>query len=87
MLPASIPLTQLVERSGGSWSRLIAVQRRAIVKAICALKSAAIHGGAGAQYNLGYMYDQGRRDPQSDKDAAVWYRKAATKGMPTRSLT
>ena len=46
-----------------------------------------MHGGAGAQYNLGYMYDQGRRDPQSDKDAAVWYRKAATKGMTARSLT
>ena len=33
-----------------------------------------------AQYNLGYMYDNGEGVPQIDTEAARWYRMAAEQG-------
>ena len=43
-------------------------------------KSAADQGHAVAQFNLGVVCAHGRGVPQSDKEAAVWYRKAADQG-------
>ncbi len=40
----------------------------------------AEQGDAGAQFRLGVMYDEGRGVPQSDAQAAEWYRKAAEQG-------
>jgi hypothetical protein len=40
----------------------------------------AEQGNAGAQLNLGYMYDNGYGVPQSYKEAIKWYRKAAEQG-------
>ena len=40
----------------------------------------AEQGHAGAQYNLGVMYVNGRGVPQDDKEAVNWYRKAAEQG-------
>jgi len=39
---------------------------------------AAEQGKADAQYSLGLMYEFGNGVPQSSKEAAKWYRKAAT---------
>ena len=36
-------------------------------------KELAEQGNAGAQSNLGYMYDEGEGVPQDDKEAAVWF--------------
>ena len=45
-----------------------------------ALRTRANAGDAGAQYNLGVMYDNGRGVPEDDVEAAAWYRKAAEQG-------
>ena len=41
---------------------------------------AAEQGDAGAQFNLGGMYDSGEGVPQDYKTAAKWYRLAAEQG-------
>ena len=43
-------------------------------------KPLAEQGDAGAQYNLGIMYDEGRGVPLDDMEAAKWYRLAAEQG-------
>ena len=40
----------------------------------------AEHGEAGAQYNLGFMYDHGQGVPQDYAEAVRWYRLAAEQG-------
>ena len=40
----------------------------------------AEQGHAKAQYNLGFMYDEGLGVPQNHAQAAKWYRKAAEQG-------
>jgi hypothetical protein len=44
-------------------------------------RKAADQGHAKAQFNLGFMFSQGRGVAQSDVEAARWYRKAADKGL------
>ena len=41
---------------------------------------AANQGHAGAQYNLGVMYEQGQGVAQNNVEAVRWYRKAADQG-------
>ena len=41
---------------------------------------AADQGDAGAQYNLGVMYDNGQGVPQNYAEAVKWYRLAADQG-------
>ena len=43
---------------------------------------AAYSNLAWAQYNLGLMYRKGEGVPQSDAEAAYWYRLAATQNFP-----
>ena len=43
-------------------------------------KPLADQGLAGAQYNLGWMYANGRGVPEDDAEAARWYRLAADQG-------
>ena len=45
------------------------------------MKALAEQGNAGAQYNLGYMYDTGDGVPENDSEAVKWYRKAAEQGL------
>ena len=40
----------------------------------------AEQGDVDAQYNLGWMYDNGRGVPEDDKEAVKWYRLAADQG-------
>jgi hypothetical protein len=44
------------------------------------LRGIAEQGDARAQYNLGYLYDNGQGVPQDDAKATNWYRKAAEQG-------
>ncbi|MDE7136766.1 MAG: sel1 repeat family protein [Muribaculaceae bacterium] len=43
-------------------------------------RKSAEQGNASAQYNLGYMYDNGYGVAQNDTEAAKWYSKAAEQG-------
>ncbi|MBP6437528.1 MAG: sel1 repeat family protein, partial [Paludibacteraceae bacterium] len=43
-------------------------------------KIRATQGDARAQYNLGWMYDNGQGVTQSDSKAFEWYSKAAAQG-------
>ena len=49
-------------------------------RAVSACRLLADQGYAGAQYNLGVMYDHGQGVPQNYAEAAKWYRKAADQG-------
>ena len=40
----------------------------------------AEQGISEAQYNLGFIYDNGQGVPQNDKEAVKWYRKSAEQG-------
>ena len=44
-------------------------------------RAAAEQGDAGAQYNLGVMYDNGAGVPEDDAAAVRWYRLAAEQGL------
>ncbi len=44
------------------------------------LRPLAEQGHAKAQYNLGFMYDEGLGVPQDYAEAVGWYRKAAAQG-------
>ena len=44
------------------------------------LRKAAEQGDAGAQANLGFMYDRGWGVPEDDREAVKWFRKAAEQG-------
>jgi TPR repeat protein len=41
---------------------------------------AADQGDAGAEFNIGVMYDNGQGVPQDYKQALTWFRKAADQG-------
>ena len=43
--------------------------------------SGAKNGNAWAQYSLGWMYYEGKGVIQNDKQAVIWYRKAAQQGL------
>ena len=47
---------------------------------IYALRERADQGDAGAQNNLGVMYDTGQGVPRDDAEAVRWYRLAAEQG-------
>jgi len=44
------------------------------------IKKLAESGDVEAQFNLGFMYDQGQGVPQNYSKAIKWYRKAADQG-------
>ena len=57
--------------------------RLTIASDLDSLKAAAEQGDATAQFNLGYMYDNGRGVPQNYTEAERWYRMAAEQGNAT----
>ena len=60
-------------RMAGAW-------RRTDAEAMRWYRKAADQGNAIAQYNLGWMYENGRGVVQDDAEAMQWYRKAADQG-------
>jgi TPR repeat protein len=59
---------------------LSADERGDYVEAAKWYRLAAEQGIAGAQYNLGVMYDNGEGVSENDAEAAKWYRRAADQG-------
>jgi len=49
-------------------------------KALTLFKAAALEGSLGAQYNLGYMYSNGKGIAQDYAEAVRWYKLAAEQG-------
>ena len=58
-----------------------AYQRSDYATALRLLKPLAEQGFADAQYNLGFLYDQGEGMTQDYAEAARWYRLAAEQGF------
>jgi len=58
----------------------LAYDRGDFAMALRAWRPLAEQGNAGAQHNLGLMYDNGQGVPQDHVAAAKWYRKAAEQG-------
>ena len=58
----------------------LAYQRSDYVEALRIWVQLADQGLAGAQFNLGFMYANGRGVPQDYEQALFWYRKAADQG-------
>jgi len=54
--------------------------KKLLPKDIESLKTLAEQGDANAQFNLGWMYNNGEGVEQDFKEAAKWYRKAAEQG-------
>ena len=67
-----------------AWSGLdeatAAYQRGDYATAIRQLRPLAKQGNANAQFNLGFMYSEGKGFPQDYAEAVKWYRKAAEQG-------
>jgi len=61
----------------------LCVPVRAQTPEIDALRARAEAGVAEAQFNLGFMYVDGRGVPQDDAEAIRWYRLAAEQGYAT----
>jgi uncharacterized protein len=86
-LTATICLTiaLLFGSLGASWSQdfqkgLAAAQSGDFATALREWTPLAKQGGAGAQFNLGVMYADGKGVPQDDKTAVMWYTLAAEQG-------
>jgi TPR repeat protein len=54
--------------------------------ALSLLRPLAEQGSANAQFNLGFMYENGQGVPQDDAAAMSWYRKAAEQGFAMAQL-
>jgi hypothetical protein len=59
---------------------LAAYERKDYRTAFTGFKKLAEQGDADAQYNLGFMFANGRGVPKDDRQAVAWYRKAAEQG-------
>jgi TPR repeat protein len=57
-----------------------AYERKDYRTAFAGFKKLAEQGHAPAQFNLGFMYDNGEGVPKDSQQAVVWYRKAAEQG-------
>jgi TPR repeat protein len=57
-----------------------ALQRGDFATALRLLRPLAASGNADAQFNLGWMYANGKGVSRDDKEAIVWHRKAAEQG-------
>lgn len=60
---------------------LAAYKKGNYAEALREIMPLAKKGNALAQYNLGFMYDQGKGVPQDYQEAVMWYRKAAEQGQ------
>ena len=72
-----LSLTSNVVWSADFQKGLEAAQRGDFATALREWKPLAEQGNASAQYNLGWMYDNGDGVPQDDKTALKWYTLAA----------
>ena len=80
-----LTIAVLLWGAGGSWGAdfqkgLTAYKSGDYATALREWKALAELGDAGAQSNLGLMYDIGKGVPEDDKEAVKWYRLAAEQG-------
>ena len=80
-----LTIAVLLGSAGVSWGAdfqkgLAAAQSGDYATALREWQPLAEQGYADAQYNLGWMYDNGQGVPQNDKTAVKWYRLAAEQG-------
>jgi len=64
----------------GVYEGIAAWKRGDYATALREFKPMAERGDAGAQYNLGVMYANGRGVPRDDAEAAKWFNKATEQG-------
>ena len=68
-------------RGEASWGALTKTKQREMDEVLRLWRSAAEQGHAGAQCNLGVMYENGQGVKQDHAEAVRWYRKAAEQGL------
>ena len=78
-------VTILLASGGGGYAQdfqkgLKAYNKGDYATALREWRPLAEQGNAGAQFNLGFMYENGLGVPQDDKEAVNWYRKSAEQG-------
>jgi len=66
--------------SKGARAKKLAEDKKSLPKDLPSLKELAEKGNANAQYELGWMYDEGKEVEQDDKEAVKWYRKSCRAG-------
>ena len=59
---------------------MILTVRLSVASELDSIKAKAEQGNAGAQFNLGIVYDTGSGVPENDIEAARWFRMAAEQG-------
>ena len=79
-IAAILLLCSSVARADDFDDAMDAYQKGNYVQAIELFRSLATHGNAGAQYNLGLMYYEGKSVTQDYQEAVKWYRLAAKQG-------
>ncbi len=73
----------LTASAWAGWDEAVAAYKRAdYATALREWRPLAEQGYAGAQYNLGIMYDKGRGVPQDYSKAHMWYNLAASRLPP-----
>ena len=74
----------LLYSAGSAWADfddgVEAYNRGDYATALQEFRPLAEQGDANAQFNLGFMYDNGKGVPENDAEAAKWHRKAAEQG-------
>ena len=80
-----LTIAVLLGSVGDSWSAdfqkgLTAYEKGDYATALREWKPLAKQGNAGAQFNLGFMYEKGKGTQQDYKTAVKWYRLAAEQG-------
>ena len=82
-----LTIAVLLWGAGGSWGAdfqkgLTAYKSGDYATALREWKALAELGDAGAQSNLGLMYDIGKGVPEDDKEAVKWYNLLPNRGIP-----
>ena len=75
-----LALVTLAAAAGPFEDGIAALQRSDFAAAIRLLRPLAEKRNADAQFNMGWMYANGKGVPQDINEAVVWYQKAAEQG-------
>ena len=86
LLVALITASPLLATAADFDAGLTAYDRGDYAAALAELRPLAEQGDATAQFNLGFMYDEGHGVPQDYAEAMTWYRRAAAQGDATAQI-
>jgi TPR repeat protein len=79
-------ITAFGKMSPGDEAAIAATNRGDFATAARIFRPLAAAGDVNAQYNLAVFYEQGHGVPRNPAQAALWYRKAAARGMPAAMI-